>query len=214
MPPSSQRLLSSPLTIRPFIMRITSFLAAALSLAVTAVEAGLSDFAIPAHIKPGDNFTVHIRDATTRFGEDRIYWGVNRVYPGSSYHSKVAMGRRFHDTKYGRTFSLALSSTHALADAKTPRVGPDVVIPGVYNGTISGLRLPSDLVHGQYTLQAAVVGFQGVALLPQWGTWSLPFEVAGFTDPHATNDSPNLVWASDHMADTSGCWVNEPGFEE
>jgi len=86
-------------------MRVTSVLASVLSLAVTVVEAGLADFAIPAHIKPGDNFTVHIHDAVTRFGEDRMYWAVNPVDPNEPYHYKVGMYQRFHDNKYGCKYS-------------------------------------------------------------------------------------------------------------
>ena len=97
-------------------------------------------------------------------------------------------------------------SSVALSDKTSRTADPDLVIPGVWNGTINGLRLPTGLVHGQYTMQAAVVGFQGVDLRPQWKIWSVPFEVAGFTDPHATNESPNLIWASEH-AEISGCYV-------
>jgi len=84
------------------------------------------------------------------------------------------------------------------------------VIPSFWNGTIPGLRLPADIRHGQYTMQVMVVGFMGVLGVPQMATYSLPFEVADYTDPHETNEAPNLVWAYDHRQFGSGCWVREP----
>lgn len=103
------------LSLSVFNMRFTSLLAAAFSLAATGVSGTMVDWAIPAHIKPGDNFTVHIYDSiSSRLNQDRLYWGLNRADPSAPFPSKVGMKQRFHETnmKWGGMLLFRATGCH------------------------------------------------------------------------------------------------------